>query len=147
MYVAKRRDLGRLQDEIQDLIDELWAVPRFSGLRHGFRPQVDCLLAGDPPELSVVVELAGVDPDDVHLYADDEVLVIVGERRRPDSPGRYQQMEIEYGPFQRRIALPERVDPSAARAEYARGLLTITLPVAEKVPPTGKVSIAVGRRP
>jgi HSP20 family protein len=145
MEVPKRRDLDRLQDEIQDLIDELWAVPRFSGLRHGFRPQVDCLWSDDPAELSVTVELAGVDPDDVHIYADDRVLVIAGERRRSDAPGRYQQMEIEYGPFQRRIALPERVDPSAAHAEYARGLLTIVLPAAEQAPPKSKVSIAVWR--
>ena len=143
--MSKRRDIGRLQDEIQDLIDELWAVPRFSGLRHGFRPQVDCLWSDDPPVLSVLVELAGIDPDDVHIYADDRVLVVAGERRRPDCPGRYHQMEIEYGPFQRRVALPERVDPSVARAEYARGLLTIVLPVAEEAPPKSKVSIAVGR--
>jgi HSP20 family protein len=44
----------------------------------------------------------------------------------------YQQMEIEYGPFQRQVRLPEDVDPAQARAEYERGILRISLPVAEK---------------
>jgi HSP20 family protein len=145
MYVRKRRDFDRLQDEIQDLFDELWQVPRFSGLRHAFRPQVDCMRTDDPAELRVVVELPGVDPEDIGIFADDRTLVVAGNRRRPECPGRYHQMEIEYGPFQRRVALSERVDPSAARAEYGRGLLTILLPIAAREEPQGKVSIEVGR--
>ena len=145
MYVSRRKEFDRLQGEIQDLIDELWQVPRFSGLRRGFRPQVDCLRANDPDELRITVELAGVEPDDVHIFADDRTLVVAGERRRPKRPGRYHQMEIEHGPFQRRIALTERVDPSEARAEYRRGLLTIVLPIAEREPPKSKVTIEVGR--
>ncbi len=145
MYVRKRKEFDRLQGEIQDLIDELWQVPRFSGMRHGFRPEVDCLRSEDPAELRLIVDLAGIDPDDVSIYADDSTLVIAGERSRPQSAGRYHQMEIEYGPFQRRFALPERVDPSAANAEYRRGLLTIVLPVAEARPPQSRVTIAIGR--
>ena len=41
MVPRKKEQLDHLQDEIQELIDELWQVPRFSGLRRGFRPQVD----------------------------------------------------------------------------------------------------------
>ena len=47
-----------------------------------------------------------------------------GERSRPEAAGRvYQQMEIEYGPFQRQVRLPEDVDPEQAHAEYERGIL------------------------
>ena len=44
------------------------------------------------------------------MIAADRVLVVAGVRRRPPLRGRYQQMEIEYGPFQRRIPLDEPVD-------------------------------------
>ena len=144
MYVTGRGEFDRLQGEIQELIDELWQVPRFSGLRRGFRPQVDVLRSDEPAELRVVVELAGVDPETVQIYADDRTLVLAGERRRTCA-GRYQQMEIEYGPFQRRIPLAERVDPSEARADYRRGLLTITLPIAQRRPVAERVAIHVGR--
>ena len=41
-------------------------------------------------------------------------------------------MEIEYGSFQRRLALPDDVDPTEATADYDRGLLRISMPVVEK---------------
>jgi HSP20 family protein len=144
MSMGRKGDLGRLQGEIQDLIDELWQVPRFSGLRQGFRPQVDVVRTDDPAALRVVVELPGIEPVDVNIFADDRTLVIAGERRRACA-GRYHQMEIDYGPFQRRIPLAERVDPSRATAEYRRGLLTIVLPIAQREPLGEKVTIEVGR--
>jgi len=39
-------------------------------------------------------------------------------------------MEIDYGPFQRRVQLPEAVDVDAASARYEAGLLTVVLPLA-----------------
>ena len=136
---------ARLQGEIQELIDELWQVPRFSGLRRGFRPQVDVIRTDDDPAaFRVVVELAGIDPDDVKLYADDRTLVLVGERKRSHR-GRYFHMEIDHGAFQRRIEFAEPVDPADARAEYARGLLTVSLPIAERKRASEKVVIEVGR--
>ena len=80
MSFPRRKDqFGRLQGEIQELIDELWQVPRFSGLRRGFRPQVDVLRVADPDRFRVVIELPGVDPDDdVNVYCDATTLVVVG---------------------------------------------------------------------
>jgi HSP20 family protein len=144
MTIRRREPFDRLQGEIQELIDELWQVPRFSAMRHGFRPQIDVFRTEDPPLVNVVVELPGVEPDDVHIFADDRTLIVAGQRCRPAVEGRYQLMEIEYGRFQRRIALPEPVDAGSARATYARGLLTIVLPVAAKPPRVAKVTIHVG---
>src|SRR3954447_12009483 len=102
MPPPRRRDL---HDEIQDLFQELWQVPRFVG-HAGFRPQVDAFRTTEPPQLTIVVELPGVEPDAVHLTVADRRLVVQGERKRPKLPGQaWQQMEIEYGPFQRAIAL------------------------------------------
>lgn len=145
MFVKKPGEFDRLQGEIQELFDELWQVPRFAGLRHGFRPQADCVRLDDPPELRVVVELPGVEPDDIQIYADDRTVLVTGERRRVCT-GRYHQMEIDYGPFQRRIVLAERVDPSEARAEYRNGLLTIALPVAQREPAQERIVIQIAGR-
>jgi HSP20 family protein len=143
---SRKNQFGRLQGEVQDLIDELWQVPRFSGLRQGFRPQIDVVRTDDPDEFQVVVELPGVDPEELRLYADARTLVVSGERRRT-CRGRYFHMEIDHGPFQRRINFEEQVDPSGARAEYRRGLLTVSLPVAQREPVKEKVVIQVGKRP
>jgi HSP20 family protein len=144
--MRKRNDIDRLHDEIKELVDDLWSVPRFVVTRRGFRPNVDCIRSGDPPALHVVVELPGVDPDSIQVIAADHVLVVAGERCRPPVSGRYQQMELEYGPFQRRISLAEPVDTAAATARYERGLLTVVLPIAAKAPPRARVTITIGAK-
>jgi HSP20 family protein len=141
-----RRDVDKLQEEIDELFADLWQVPRFAGLRHGFRPNVDCYHTDDPHALTVVVELPGVDPQSVRVVAAERLLVVAGERARPRVAGRvYQQMEIEYGPFRRQVRLGEDVDPEQATARFANGVLTIELPTALHEPRRGRYSIQVER--
>ena len=144
--MRRHNDIDRLHEEIQELIDELWQAPRFAGGRRGFRPQVDCIRSEDPPALHVVVELPGVEPAELQVIAADRVLVVAGVRRRPPLRGRYQQMEIEYGPFQRRIPLDEPVDTNAATARYEHGMLTVVLPIAASQPKVERVTIRIGAR-
>jgi HSP20 family protein len=144
--MRRRTDIDRLHGEIQELVDDLWHLPRFAGGRRGFRPQVDCIRSEDPPALHVVVELPGVDPAAIKVVAADRVLVVAGERCRPPVSGRYRQLEIEYGPFQRRIPLDEPVDPGAASARYEQGMLIVVLPIAAKPPQTERVSITIRGR-
>jgi HSP20 family protein len=144
--VEKRRDIEHAAEEIEQLFADLWQVFPFSrGLRRGFRPQVDVFRSNDPAVLTVQIELAGVDPDDVQLIASPQALLIAGERRRPKDCGHLQQMELDYGPFQRQITLSEDVDPEQATATYERGILTVRLPVAPQPAPRESVSIAVKR--
>ena len=136
--MPRRRDL---HDEIQDLFAELWQVPRFVG-RNVFRPQVDAYRTPDPPQLTIVVELPGIEPDAIHLTVDDRRLVIAGERARPRVEGQsWQQMEIEYGPFQRVVPLPDDVDPTQATADCEQGLLRIVMPVVARA--TGPVRVPI----
>lgn len=118
---------------MEELFADLWQVPRFTRRRGGFRPQIDCFRTERPASLHVVVELGGVDPAKVQIYADERTLVLSGERRRPRYVGRvYHQMEIDYGRFTRQVSLPEDVDVAGAKATYRRGVLTIVLPLAKK---------------
>src|SRR5436189_3070150 len=144
--MRKRDDIDRLHDEIRELVDDLWQVPRFVAGRRGFRPNVDCIRSDDPPALHVIVELPGVDPASIRVVAADRVLVVAGERCRPPLNGRYQQMEPEYGAFHRRLSLTEPVDTAAANARYEQGLLTIELPVAEQAAAVERVTIVIGGR-
>lgn len=142
-----RRDIDRLQGEIEELFADLWQVPRFSGVRTGFRPAVDCFSTEDPPQLVVVVELAGVDPDSIEIEVAERALTVAGQRLRPRVAGQvYQQAEIEYGRFERSISLGRDIDAKAASAVYEAGLLRITLPVARRATRARQVAIVVRRR-
>jgi len=136
-----------LQAEIEELFSDLWHVPRFAGLRHGFRPMVDSYRTDDPPELTVVVEVPGIDPKSLTIVVSERMLSVSGERVRDRRDGRvYQQMEIEYGPFSRQIRLSEDVDPDGAAARYEHGILTISLPIASRPLLTERYTIVVERR-
>lgn len=140
----RRKDL---RDEIDELFGDLWQISRLSGRRRGFRPQVDSFRTEDPPTFTVIVELPGVNPDQVNVTATEDALVISGERRRQLCEGRvFQQIEIEYGPFERVVHLPDDVDLSQAEARYDRGLLTIELPVAVKAKASQHVLIEIRRQ-
>ena len=139
--MPRRRDIDRLQREVEELFSDLWRAPRLTAARTGFRPAVDAYYCDDPPRITVVVELAGVEPDHVHIHAAPRTLVVHGERRRPRIHGRFQALELDYGPFERRIHIAEDVDVAGATATYANGLLTIVLPLTEKQ--QGAVSIPI----
>lgn len=139
-----RDPIDRIRGEMEELFTELWQAPRFGRRRSGYRPPVDVYRSARTGELTVVVELPGVDPQRVEIYADEQTLVILGERRRPSASGRlYQQMEIGYGRFQRQIALDEDVDVQGCKAGYRRGVLTITFPAAKKPSEPKRVSIPI----
>lgn len=140
-----RDEIKRLHSELEDVFNELWHGPRFGVQRRGFRPHIDVMRTEDPDELRVIVDLAGVEPEDVHIVVHERALVIAGQRRRlqPDCRLSYHLLEIEHGPFERRIGLPVDVDPEGASAAYDRGLLTVTLAVAAAPPSQGRISITV----
>jgi HSP20 family protein len=141
-----RDPIDRLRGEMEELFAELWQAPRFSRRRGGYRPSVDVYRSERTGELTVVAELPGVDPSRIQIYADERTLVIAGERRRPSAAGRvYQQMEIDYGRFQRQIALAEHVDVQSCKAAYRRGVLTITMPVSKRPAEPVRVSIPIKR--
>lgn len=146
--MTERRHIENLHDELEQLFDDLWRLPRFGRPRRAFRPHVDVFRTTEPDEMTVVVDLAGVDPDQVTVALVDSVLVVAGlrPRREPECPRSYYHLEIEHGPFERRIALPEDVDAKQATAAYERGLLTIVLPIAAKATVPVKASIPVTRR-
>src|ERR1700751_5967527 len=110
----------------------LWEVTRFPGQRRGFQPQCDCYRTDDPPALHLVLELPGVDPAAVRIVAAGTALVVSGVRERPHPVGAasYRQIEIEYGPFERRIELAEDLDASGVTTTYEAGMFRIQVPVA-----------------
>ena len=143
--MRERRDVDRLKTEMEELFADLCQVPRLAGLREGFRPAVDVYRTPEPPTVTVVVELAGIDPGEVSLAVADGALVLSGIRRRDADEGRvYQHVEIDHGAFVRRVPLHEPIDADRVEATYDRGLLTVVLPIAAQKP--RRVRVDVTRR-
>jgi HSP20 family protein len=132
--MTQRRKVDRLTGEMEELFADLW-YHRLAPQRLGFRPRVDVYRTAEPPTLHVVAELPGIDPDQVDVAVTDGVLIISGRRQRPQNCGRkYEHIEVDYGPFERRIVIGDGFDADSAQATYEQGLLTIALPVRKPGP-------------
>src|ERR1044072_9279066 len=59
-------------------------------------------------EYVVRADLPGVNPKDVHVQAEGNLLTITGERKSEEKGQEYR--ETYYGKFERQIALPDGVD-------------------------------------
>jgi HSP20 family protein len=76
----------------------------------------------------VRAEVPGMDPKDVELAINEDMLILRGEKRR-DSEGAKAHVSAHfYGRFERRMALPGDVDREGISAGFDKGVLTITLP-------------------
>jgi HSP20 family protein len=138
-----RDDFDRLKSEMEELFADLCHAPRAARARRSFRPRLDVYRTEEPPAITVVVELAGVDLGDVDVAVTDGAVVVRGVRRREAGARRvYQHIEIDYGRFERRVPLTDPVDAEAVDATYERGLLTVVLPIAAPQPRRVKIDVA-----
>ena len=86
------------------------------------------------------------DPESIEIGVAERTLTISGQRGRPRVDGQvYQQAEIEYGRFERRIPLGHDIAAASASAVYEAGMLRITLPVAKRASRGRAVAIVVRR--
>jgi len=101
----------------------------------GFTPALE--LREDADNVTVSVELPGVDRKDVNVSIHDGVLTVSGERKqeREVREGEYVRTERRYGRFERQLGLTQPVVGDQVKASYKDGVLTITLPKAAEAKP------------
>ena len=84
---------------------------------------------------TVRMALSGIDPQDVHVDLNGNVLTIKGERTLKKEEGEEQMSEIGYGHFERSFTVSENVDAEKVSATFEHGMLELRLPVAETAKP------------
>ena len=87
--------------------------------------------------VKIVAELPGVKSEDVKLSLENNLLTIRGEKKREaeERNERVQRYERSYGSFERAFVLPNTVDGDKITADYQNGVLTVSLPKAERARP------------
>ena len=103
----------------------------------GWRPlATDVVESAD--DVRVMMEIPGIDPKDLDLTIDNNVLRISGEKRSLRSEGEsgaWRLTERRYGRFERSFVLPRDVRSDAVDATYENGVLTVLLPKREEAKP------------
>ena len=121
LFEESARGLNRGQEE--DWTMGAWAPP------------VDIFEQGN--DVVLKAELPGVDPKDVDIRIENNVLTLKGERKLEDQIKQesYHRVERSYGSFTRAFTLPSTVDTGNVKANYKDGVLRITLPKREEAKP------------
>lgn len=114
--------------QMDDVLDLLARTER--GERMGecdFVPPAD--IFETPDTFTVVVDLPGFEPEEVSLKLCCNMLIVEGTKRDDTRDGAgYICLERRFGRFCRAVEIPATVDPSAVRARYRMGVLTVTFP-------------------
>ena len=98
-------------------------------------PAVDILETEN--ELIFKVDAAGVSLKDIDIQLENGTLTLKGERKfeKDDKVKGYHRIERSYGAFARSFTLPDTVNAENVHADYAQGMLTVTLPKQERAKP------------
>lgn len=126
------RGMDNLQRDMSRLFDVYY--PTRARVAPGF-PAVNVWTSEE--ELVVTAEVPGVNPDDMDISMDGEILTLSGERiaEELDEGTRYLRQERGYGEFSRSIELPYPVNIDQVEATFKNGVLSISLPRAEEDKP------------
>jgi HSP20 family protein len=97
-----------------------------------FMPAID--VYEDKDNVVVEATLAGINPDDVSIAINDDVLTIEGRRQSTSEVDEknYYRKEVRTGSFHRSVLLPVSVHSDKAEASFENGLLRVVLPREEK---------------
>jgi HSP20 family protein len=86
---------------------------------------------------SLKASVPGMNPEDINITLEDNVLTIQGEVKSDETveEGKYHLRERRYGSFGRTLRFPVPVNADAVEANYENGVLTLRVPKAEEVKP------------
>lgn len=107
-----------------------------------FLPALD--IYQDKDNVVAKLSLPGVDPKNVDITIENDVLTVSGSTEEKEEVKRedYYHREVRTGSFSRSVVLPMAVKGDSAQAKYDKGLLTITMPKEESVKPK-KIAVHV----
>lgn len=134
-------DLGR-SDPFTRFFEEFWkGTGGLLGTTRNSTPPVKAWVGDD--DAVVTMELPGIEPSDVEVSVEGDVLEISGERKAHETGDgdRYHRRERFTGHFERHLKLPFRVKPDAVEARFDKGVLEVRLPRAEEDRPR-KIEVA-----
>jgi len=84
----------------------------------------------DEKAYTVSIELPGLDEKNVNVSVKGDMLVIEGEKQqeKEEKSKEHYLSERSYGAIKRSFTLPADVDAAKVKAQFIKGVLTVTLP-------------------
>jgi len=137
------RGATTLQDQVNRLFNDVLERTGDESSLTAWAPSVD--IYETEHELVVKADLPEVDPKDLDIRVENNILTIRGERKFEKNVNQenYLRVERAYGSFARSFTLANTVNAEAIKADYQNGVLTLTIPKKEEAKPKQiKVNVA-----
>jgi HSP20 family protein len=124
---TKEGGLTTFSKEMDRFLDRFWDGDDIAPIGV-WAPDVDVVETTEA--LTLKAELPGIEPKDLHLTLDGDLLALRGDKRQEmtQKDERLYRSERHYGSFARTLRLPANVDTSKVTAEFKNGVLTVVLP-------------------
>lgn len=125
-FAAMQKEINRVFRDFAGGKSDTWRDATLS-------PHVD--VAETDGALEVTAELPGIDEKDFELVLKDDLLTIKGEKKseKEEKKKDYHLVERSYGSFSRSIRLPFEADPEGVKANFAKGVLKVTIAKSSEV--------------
>jgi HSP20 family protein len=138
------RDLASMQNRMNRFVRESYSPegPEEALTTTSFAPPVD--IYEDEHNITVKMEVPGIDEKDIDVRIDNNTLSVHGERmmEKEEKEENFRRVERQYGSFTRSFTLPSSVDSGQVSAHYDKGVLKINLAKkAEAKPKQIKVNV------
>ncbi|HXF97855.1 MAG TPA: Hsp20/alpha crystallin family protein [Gaiellaceae bacterium] len=124
------RELEQVTERMRRMLDETFGGWPLLAAERLWSPAVDLEETEDAYVLEA--ELPGVRREDVDVELVGNELHISGELKERERKGVLRRRARRTGRFEYRVTLPEQVDPDKVDAALADGVLTVTVPKAER---------------
>lgn len=137
------RGVSTLQDQINRLFNETFERTGEQSSLTAWAPSVD--IYETEQELVVKTDLPDVNPKELDIRVENNILTIRGERKfeKKMNEENYLRVERSYGSFARSFTLSNTVNAEAIKADYQNGVLTLTIPKREEAKPK-QIKVNVG---
>jgi HSP20 family protein len=137
------RGASTLQDQINRVFNDVFERAGDESNLTSWAPAAD--IFETEHELVVKADLPDVDPKDLDICVENNILTIRGERKfeKKVSEDKYLRVERAYGSFSRSFSLANTVNAEAIKADYQNGVLTLTIPKREEAKPK-QIKVNVG---
>jgi HSP20 family protein len=121
------KNIIKFFDDVASLVDDIFETDYESQIATSyFDPPTD--LFETDTKLFMIVEIPGVNKDDLHIAIGPTMVLIQGVKRPHDQMRQgasFYKLEISYGVFRKRIYLPLRVKLNTVQVSLHNGLLTV----------------------
>ena len=122
-------ELSSWHRDIDDLFGRFFGHSEASSSLGNWVPRMETYRKDN--EFVLRFDLPGVNPSDVQVHAEGNLLSISGERKSEEKREGYQ--ETFYGKFERTVTLPQGIEADKIAARYEHGVLEIHVPLSAQL--------------